>query len=97
MRDLSKIENLDSGAVGSLAAQNIKTTDDLWLEAGRDVEGLADRSGVTLEILTSILIADSLDQVAMKGVLIPGFATTHPRLYRGLKAAVVIGVLAAIL
>ncbi len=97
MSDLSKIKNLNSGAVASLGAQNINTTDDLWLQVGRDFEGLADRSGVTLEILTSILIADSFDQVEMKGILVPKFATTHPRLYRGIKAAVVVVFLAVIL
>lgn len=97
---IDKIQGLTPEDVRNLQTNGIKTMDDLWSQVGSDfdegIQEVATATKVNEEVITALLIADSLGQLNIKYRLLSSFRNQHGIAYSTLKTLLIAVVLATL-
>ncbi|MDX6710380.1 MAG: hypothetical protein QOH96_1396 [Blastocatellia bacterium] len=85
MSDLRKIDGIKDKVISNLKRIGIETVDDLWKNVGADfdsgIKNVSTRAQVGQNLITALLIADSLDQLRIKYRFLSSFRNRHHHAY----------------
>jgi hypothetical protein len=81
MSDINKIEGIQQRIIANLKRSGIETIDDLWMQVGNDFNsGItkgSQQAKVGENLVTALLIAESLDQLRVKYAWLSSFRNYH--------------------
>lgn len=99
--EIEKIEGVSTTAVASFRDDaSINTFDDLWAQVGDDfdkgIENVSDKANIKKDIITALLIAESLGQLRIKYGWLSSFRNRYQRTYTALRFLLVLVVILAL-